>query len=196
MWSVPSLRLWPSDAHLRAGDADRERAADELSRHCAAGRLTPEELSERLDTVLGARTLGELEAVRRDLPALAPAAGPKRRAPRRLLAAILVVLSMLILAVLGARVLEWAAQEPGAAVVVLLLLLVLGRARRGGACVARADPRASDRGRHRHALARPSPRRAARRAGAAPRPPGLGGLAQAGPRRRRHARRGLRRANA
>jgi hypothetical protein len=126
MWSVPSLRLWPSDAHLRAGDADRERAADELSRHCAAGRLTPEELSERLDTVLGARTLGELEAVRRDLPALAPAAGPKRRAPRRLLAAIVVVLSMLILAVLGAGVLEWAAQEPGAAVVVLLLLLVLG----------------------------------------------------------------------
>ena len=125
MWSVPSLRLWPSDAHIRAGDADRERAADELSRHCAAGRLTPEELSERLDTVLGARTLGELEAVRRDLPALAPAAGPKRRA-RRPLAAIVVVLSMLILAVLGAGVLEWAAQEPGAAVVVLLLLLVLG----------------------------------------------------------------------
>ena len=126
MWSVPSLRLRPSDAHLRAGDADRARAADELTRHCAAGRLTPEELSERLDTVLGARTLGELEAVRRDLPALAPAAGPKRRAPRRLLAAIVLVLSMLILAVLGAGVLEWAAQEPGAAVVLLLLLLVLG----------------------------------------------------------------------
>jgi uncharacterized protein DUF1707 len=123
---VPSLRLWSSDAHIRAGDADRERAADELTRHCTAGRLTPEELSERLDTVLGARTLGELAAVHRDLPALAPAANPKRRVPRRRLAAIAGALSMLILAALGAGMLEWAAQEAGAAVVVLLLLLVVG----------------------------------------------------------------------
>lgn len=55
---------------LRISDEERERAASELREHFAQGRLDPEELGERLDRAYGARTAGELEAVRSDLPAL------------------------------------------------------------------------------------------------------------------------------
>jgi hypothetical protein len=55
---------------LRASDAQRDRAAAELREHFAAGRLTDDELSERLDAAYAARTQGELRALKRDLPAL------------------------------------------------------------------------------------------------------------------------------
>jgi Domain of unknown function (DUF1707) len=54
--------------NVRASDADRERTADILRRQAGDGRLTPEELSARLDTAFTARTLGELQAVIADLP--------------------------------------------------------------------------------------------------------------------------------
>jgi hypothetical protein len=57
---------------VRASDADRERVADQLRDHAGAGRLTPDELAERLDIVYAARTVGELEAVLHDLPADPP----------------------------------------------------------------------------------------------------------------------------
>jgi class 3 adenylate cyclase len=53
---------------LRASDADRERVAEELRRHYGAGRLSAEDLSERVDAVFGARTMSELEALTADLP--------------------------------------------------------------------------------------------------------------------------------
>jgi hypothetical protein len=59
------------DAHLRASDAQRDRAAAEIREHYAAGRLTEDEFTDRLDAVYQARTQGELSALRRDLPALA-----------------------------------------------------------------------------------------------------------------------------
>jgi hypothetical protein len=66
---------------LRASDAERERTALVLRDHAAAGRLTPEELDERLDVAYAARTVGELEALARDLPAAVPPhAGARRRA--------------------------------------------------------------------------------------------------------------------
>jgi hypothetical protein len=68
----------PSPA-LRASDAERERTATLLRDHAAAGRLTPEELDERLDAAYAARTVGELEALAHDLPA--PDA-PATRRPR------------------------------------------------------------------------------------------------------------------
>lgn len=64
---------------VRASDADRDRVAGLLRDHYGAGRLTDDELSERLDGVYGARRTGELERYTADLPA-APAPG---RAPRR-----------------------------------------------------------------------------------------------------------------
>ena len=53
---------------VRASDADRERVADRLRDHAGAGRLTPDELGERLDVVYAARTVGELDTVLADLP--------------------------------------------------------------------------------------------------------------------------------
>ena len=56
------------DDRFRASDADRDRVADALREHYAAGRLSADELDERLTTALSARTLGELNQVLTDLP--------------------------------------------------------------------------------------------------------------------------------
>lgn len=66
---------------VRVSDSDRERTALGLREHCAAGRLTLEELSERLDEAYRARTGAELEATLRELPEEAPAR--PRRSPKR-----------------------------------------------------------------------------------------------------------------
>ncbi|MEU4399388.1 DUF1707 domain-containing protein [Micromonospora orduensis] len=65
------------DVELRASDDDRHRVVADLHRHTTAGRLTLDEFSERVGAVWTARTLGDLAALTRDLPALpdAPAAG-------------------------------------------------------------------------------------------------------------------------
>jgi hypothetical protein len=57
-----------SGNEMRVGDAEREAAAAELREHFASGRLTQEELDERLDRVLGAKTRADLAAVFTDLP--------------------------------------------------------------------------------------------------------------------------------
>jgi Domain of unknown function (DUF1707) len=61
--------------NVRVGDADREAVAAQLREHYAVGRLTLDELNERLDQAFAARTKADLDAVLRDLPAAArPAA--------------------------------------------------------------------------------------------------------------------------
>ena len=55
-------------AHLRAADADRRRVTDELQRHYVAGRLSQDELDERVSRALAARTFGDLDAELHDLP--------------------------------------------------------------------------------------------------------------------------------
>ncbi len=55
---------------LRASDEQRERAAQEFREHFAAGRLTDEELSDRVQAVYRAHTEDELRALRADLPML------------------------------------------------------------------------------------------------------------------------------
>jgi hypothetical protein len=67
---------------LRASDAERERTATLLRDHAASGRLTPEELDERLDVAYAARTVGDLDALVRDLPADADAPRSARRPAR------------------------------------------------------------------------------------------------------------------
>jgi hypothetical protein len=59
----------PSQPGLRASDADREQLAGELRAHAVAGRIDTDELEERLEGTYAARTLGELDQLRRDLPA-------------------------------------------------------------------------------------------------------------------------------
>ena len=53
---------------LRASSRERDRAAAELVRHWHQGRLSVEELEERVGKALAARTRGELELLRADLP--------------------------------------------------------------------------------------------------------------------------------
>jgi hypothetical protein len=55
---------------LRAADSDRERTAEQLRAHCAAGRITSDELDERLSAAYSAVTLADLAALSADLPAL------------------------------------------------------------------------------------------------------------------------------
>ena len=53
---------------LRAGDAEREQAADALRRHHAEGRLTDAEFEQRVGRAYAARTIGELDRLFADLP--------------------------------------------------------------------------------------------------------------------------------
>jgi len=75
-----------SDAvDLRASDDERERVALEMREHFSAGRLSADELSDRLEAVYAARTTAQLQAARADLPALpaSPAATRAELARRR-----------------------------------------------------------------------------------------------------------------
>ncbi len=60
----------PGDPRIRASDADRDRVTALLREHHAAGLLTAEEFSERMDAALDAKTLGELDELLTDLPVI------------------------------------------------------------------------------------------------------------------------------
>jgi hypothetical protein len=65
--------LRPRGPHaLRIGDAERDAAAADLGEHYTAGRLTLDELKERLDAVFTAKTFGQLIRVMADLPGPGP----------------------------------------------------------------------------------------------------------------------------
>ena len=76
----------PGDPRIRASDTDRDRATSLLREHHAAGRLTAEEFHERMDRALDAKTLGELDELMTDLPAIdlyqLPDASLRRAPPR------------------------------------------------------------------------------------------------------------------
>ncbi|MBF8190489.1 DUF1707 domain-containing protein [Nonomuraea sp. K274] len=61
---------------LRIGDAEREQTMAALREHFAQGRLTHEELDERLDQTLSAKTARDLAQVTADLPGPGQALGP------------------------------------------------------------------------------------------------------------------------
>lgn len=65
----------PAD-QLRASHEDRDRVIDVLRIAAGDGRLTAEELDERLEVAFSARTFGELAALTADLPASAQAVFP------------------------------------------------------------------------------------------------------------------------
>ena len=58
-----------SSGELRASHEDRDRVAELLRVAAGDGRLTAEELDERLEKALTARTYAELAELSRDLPA-------------------------------------------------------------------------------------------------------------------------------
>jgi hypothetical protein len=71
-------------ATMRTSDAERQRVADFLRDACGDGRLSPEELEERLDALFAGSTVADIAELVRDLPgggAVIPRYG--RAAPRR-----------------------------------------------------------------------------------------------------------------
>jgi hypothetical protein len=73
---------------LRVGDAERDATAADLGEHFVAGRLSLDELHERLNEVFSAKTRGQLSRVMADLPdfgqplrPVAPTAAPAMAAP-------------------------------------------------------------------------------------------------------------------
>jgi len=61
---------------LRASDLERERTIDILRDAAGEGRLTFEELADRIEEAAAARTRGELARLTRDLPAGRAASAP------------------------------------------------------------------------------------------------------------------------
>ena len=82
-------------SHLRASDADREYAAEQLRKAAGEGRLLAEELEHRLGSALSARTYGELDAVVADLPREGAVGAVRGRLPVRLRPATVVALALL-----------------------------------------------------------------------------------------------------
>jgi hypothetical protein len=71
--------FWPRGPHaMRVGDAERDAAAADLGEHYTAGRLTLEELHERLEAVFAAKTFGQLARIMSDLPGPGRLAGLTR----------------------------------------------------------------------------------------------------------------------
>jgi DUF1707 SHOCT-like domain len=66
---------------MRVGDAEREAAAAELREHYASGRLTLDELNERIDKAFAAKTRGDLNVLMTDLPSRRPEAAGAPGAP-------------------------------------------------------------------------------------------------------------------
>jgi hypothetical protein len=87
---------------LRASDADREQVIAALERHTAAGRLTLDEYSDRVERTLQAATFADLAEVTADLPAetaVDPLTDPTQ-SRSLLLAFALAALTVVILAIL------------------------------------------------------------------------------------------------
>ncbi|MEK0099701.1 DUF1707 domain-containing protein, partial [Streptomyces sp. A475] len=62
----------PERRELRASHEERDQAVERLTVAAGEGRLTPDELDERLEAALTARTHGELAALLADLPDAGP----------------------------------------------------------------------------------------------------------------------------
>src|SRR5260221_11367375 len=70
------------DDRIRVSDADRERVTSRLREHFAEGRLTSEELDERITAALSAKTFGDLRRIMADLPDPAPVPLPSMPSAR------------------------------------------------------------------------------------------------------------------
>jgi hypothetical protein len=77
-WRVPSHSRYDHD--LRIGDVERDVTMTQLREHFAAGRLTLDELSERIDQALAAKTQGHIDGLMADLPKLT---GPGPAVPQQ-----------------------------------------------------------------------------------------------------------------
>jgi hypothetical protein len=93
--SVPSLL---------ASDADREHVADLLQHATAEGRLSADELDERLEALYQSRTYGELDALVADLPVHSARRRPPVRGPRWAAAACTIAVVLAVFGMLATTV--------------------------------------------------------------------------------------------
>jgi uncharacterized RDD family membrane protein YckC len=70
----------PSRERVRASDRDRDEVVERLREAAAEGRLTADELDERLTQAFSAATYGELDTLTDDLPVRVPTPPPSRLA--------------------------------------------------------------------------------------------------------------------
>jgi Domain of unknown function (DUF1707) len=75
----PRTFAMQADDDIRCSDAERDAIAADLRRHAVAGRLSLEELDERLGRALQARTRRELDATLDGLPGRAVGSSPTGR---------------------------------------------------------------------------------------------------------------------
>lgn len=104
--TTPNTVITAIAAGQRVGDLERQIVCDQLAAHFSAGRLDPEELDQRIDIAMRARTAGDLHPLLCDLPGLAPA--PVRAGPavaHGSLAMAVFVATGLVLLMLGGSVL-------------------------------------------------------------------------------------------
>jgi len=86
-----------SPTRLRASDADRERVAARIQQASSEGRLTLDETEQRLGDVYAAKYVDELAEFLSDLPTEQPPREPRFPPPLRLHAALVVLLSALLI---------------------------------------------------------------------------------------------------
>ena len=110
---------------LRAGDADRQAVISELQRHYVDGRLSSDELSERVDRALAARTFGDLDTLLADLPTRQRA--PDRERPRQdWWAPFVGVPGLVLLAMLAVLILTWLVWLPNGGTIAWPVLVLGG----------------------------------------------------------------------
>jgi hypothetical protein len=86
---------------MRASDADRELVVAALQRHTAAGRLTLDEYSDRVERTLQATTFADLAEVTSDLPVeVAGSATDPAHSRSLFLAFALAAVTVVVLAIL------------------------------------------------------------------------------------------------
>lgn len=108
---------------MGVSDAERDRTVKALTRHCGEGRITLDELEERIERAFAARERAELVELTRDLPverdpvpAATPVAPPARRdlggAVERGSEVALKVHTVVFLGVVGLLVAIWLLTAP------------------------------------------------------------------------------------
>lgn len=70
----------PDEGNLRIGEADRDLIAEVLSQHMTDGRLSTDELEDRLGALYASRTRAQVRSVLAGLPPLAPSGGEDHEA--------------------------------------------------------------------------------------------------------------------
>jgi Domain of unknown function (DUF1707) len=107
----PPRRVTTRDPEMRASQEERDRVVDLLRTHAGEGRLEVDELEQRVEAALAARTRGELAALLADLP---DSGRPRRRDQRvravalgSLAAALLPLLAGIAILALAPHAFAW-----------------------------------------------------------------------------------------